>query len=157
MKRMHLAIGAIVLAGASFAMGAETAKPLADTYTTLADTILGAKHTEKHLVTAILNHHATAAHSAFAAGQWEEAAAHMALWASEGDNAVGGVRKRLLEGGHHHNAEGEAQGIYEPGFVVVTIKAKQGALGASRALLEAKDEANRKAALATFEAATKLV
>ena len=53
---------------------------------------------------------------------------------TEGDNAVAGVRKRLLEGGHHANAEGEAQGIYDEGYVVVTKAAKQAFLDASQAL-----------------------
>ncbi len=151
MRRSTLAFGAVLVAAAGYAFGAETSKPLADAYGTLADTILGAKHTETHLVKAILAGHRKAAEAAFQAGSHEEAAAHMALFANEGDNAVGGVRKRLLEGGHHHNAEGEAKGIYEPGFVVVTVKAKQAALAASRAMLEAKDEAGRKAALEAFE------
>ncbi len=54
--------------------------------------------------------------------------------ATEGDNAVGAVRKRLLEGGHHHNAAGEAQGIYEEGYVVVTRAAKTELLESSRAI-----------------------
>ena len=54
--------------------------------------------------------------------------------ASEGDSAVAAVRKRLLEGGHHHHADGEAKGIYDPGFVVVTRTAHQQLLDASRAI-----------------------
>ncbi len=41
----------------------------------------------------------------------------MALFANEGDNAIAGIRKRLVEGGHHHNAAGEEQGIFEEGYV----------------------------------------
>lgn len=54
--------------------------------------------------------------------------------ATEGDNAVGAVRKKLLDGGHHHNAAGEAQGIFDEGFVVVTRAAKAKLLESSRAI-----------------------
>jgi len=91
------------------------------------------------------------------AKDYEKSAAEMALFANEGDNAIAGVRKRLLEGGHHHNADGEAKGIYEPGYVIVTKKAKQKILAASSALRSAKDDAARKAAWEAFvEAADSL-
>jgi hypothetical protein len=76
----------------------------------------------------------------------------MALFANEGDNAVGGIRKRLLEGGHHHNAEGEAKGIYEAGYVIVTKAAKKSCLDAVAALQSGDDKA-KKSAWDTFEAA----
>jgi hypothetical protein len=76
----------------------------------------------------------------------------MALFANEGDNAVGGVRKRLLEGGHHHNAEGEAKGIYEPGYVIVTVAQKKTALDAVAELRAATTDAARKAAMDKFHA-----
>ena len=77
---------------------------------------------------------------------WQGAAAEIALFANEGDNAIGGVRKRLLEGGHHFNASGEEQGVYEPGYVVVTREAKKKILAASSALRQATtDEARQKA------------
>lgn len=38
---------------------------------------------------------------------------------------MAGIRKRLLEGGHHHNAAGEQQGTYDEGFVIVTRAAKK--------------------------------
>src|SRR5205085_12531908 len=53
---------------------------------------------------------------------------------TEGDNAVAGVRKRLVQGRHHANAEGERQGIYDDGYVVVTKVAKQAFLDSSKAL-----------------------
>jgi hypothetical protein len=150
MRRGTLVVAALAIAGASFALGAETRKSLVASYETLADTILGAKKTERNLVQAILDSHRAAAQQAFAAGKWEEAAAQIALFANEGDNAVGGVRKRLLEGGHHHNAEGEAKGVYEPGYVIVTKEAKVKLLAASQTLQTAKDDGGRKAAFDDF-------
>src|SRR6185295_5003854 len=102
-----------VIAAASFALGAETKKSLVATYDSLADTILGAKKSEHNLVIAILESHHHAAQRAMRDGKYDDAAAEMALFANEGDNAVGGVRKRLVEGGHHHNAEGEEKGVYD--------------------------------------------
>src|SRR5688500_9007380 len=93
-----------VVAAASFALGAETRKSYVETYTAIADTILGSKNAEKGIVKSILENHANAAERAFNQGKHEEAAAEMALFANEGDNQIGGIRKRLLEGGHHHNA-----------------------------------------------------
>jgi hypothetical protein len=142
--------GALVIAAAGFAFGAETRKSLVASYDSLADTILGAKKTEHNLVTVILETHRMGARRAFQGGKFEDAAAEMALFANEGDNAVGGIRKRLIEGGHHHNAEGEEKGVYEPGFVIVTKAAKQKALAASAALLAASDEAGHKAAWDDF-------
>jgi hypothetical protein len=152
MRRSMLFGGAVVIAAASFAIGAETKKSLVAAYDSLADTILGAKKTEHNLVLAILETHHGHAMRAFKDGKFDDAAAEMALFANEGDNAIGGVRKRLLEGGHHHNAEGEEKGIYEPGFVIVTKDAKQKALAASMALSSAKADADRKAAWDAFDA-----
>jgi hypothetical protein len=56
--------------------------------------------------------------------------------ATEGDSAVAAIRKRLLQGGHHHNAAGEAQGTFEEGFVIVTRVAKQKLLESSRAFAQ---------------------
>jgi hypothetical protein len=153
MKHGMLFGGAVVIAAAGFALGAETRKSLVASYETLADTILGAKKTEHNLVLAILESHHGHALGAFKDGKWDEAAAEMALFGNEGDNAVGGVRKRLLEGGHHHNAEGEEKGVYEAGYVIVTKKAKQEILAASAVLQAAKEEADRKAAWDAFDKA----
>jgi hypothetical protein len=117
-------------------------------YDALADTILGANKAEDRLVRAILA--ATYGHAqselararqALAAGNAaaaraavENVAVAVGQIGTEGDNAVAGVRKRLLEGGHHHNAAGEAQGIYDEGYVVVTRVAKQSFLDSSKAL-----------------------
>jgi hypothetical protein len=118
------------------------------TYNTLADGILALKNTETNLVRSILaaaHAHAqvqldrarksmAANDAAGARGAIEALAADVAQIATEGDNAVGAVRKRLLQGGHHHNAAGEAQGIYDEGFVIVTKAAKQRLLESSRAI-----------------------
>jgi hypothetical protein len=90
-----------------------------------------------------------------AKGDAARAAAEMALFANEGDNAVGGIRKRLLDGGHHHNAEGEAKGIFEEGYVLVTRAAKAECLAACKALQTASDDAGKKAAWDKFDAAAK--
>jgi hypothetical protein len=119
-------------------------------YNSLADAILAVKKTEEGLVRSIVA--ATYAHAraeleharqAFAAkdmkaaqGAIEMAAAEVGQLATEGDAAVGAVRKRLLEGGHHHHANEEAQGIYDEGYVVVTRAAKQAFLDASRTLAQ---------------------
>lgn len=118
------------------------------TYNTLADAILAVKKTEANLVRSILG--AAHAHARIQLDRSRQAiktgdakgsqsalenlAAAVAQLGTEGDSAVGAVRKRLLEGGHHHNAEGEAKGIYDEGYVVVTRTAKQAFLDASRAI-----------------------
>src|SRR5678815_1010506 len=125
-----------------------TPREMVAAYEALADTILGANKTEVKLVRAILA--ATYGHA-----QGEMARARQALKANdgagaraavenvatavgqigtEGDNSVAGIRKRLLEGGHHANAEGERQGIFDDGYVVVTKAAKQAFLDSSKAL-----------------------
>jgi hypothetical protein len=118
------------------------------TYSSLADGILALKRAEEDLVRSILA--ATFAHGQVSLGRalaamekGDAAAARKAVealaadagqLATEGDNAVGAIRKRLLEGGHHHNAAGEAQGIYDEGYVIVTRAAKAKLLASSRAL-----------------------
>lgn len=144
--------GMALVAVTSFALGAETRKSLVATYSSIADTILGSKHAESGIVKAILEIHYGNARRSFEAGRYEDAAAEMALFANEGDNAVGGIRKRLLEGGHHHNAEGEAKGVYEEGYVIVTKAAKKACLDAVAAL-QGDDEKAKKAAWDKFDAA----
>jgi hypothetical protein len=120
------------------------------TYNTLADSILALKRTEENLVRSILaasNAHgqvqlarakrALASNDAAGARAAVEAlAAAVAQIGTEGDNSVGAVRKRLLEGGHHHNAAGEAQGLFDEGFVIVTRAAKQKLLDQSRRIAQ---------------------
>ncbi|MHC4956313.1 MAG: hypothetical protein ACYTGZ_20925 [Planctomycetota bacterium] len=152
MRKFTLA--AVAILTTAFLAGAqETPKSMAATYSSLADAILAVKKTEANFVRGLLDGHMHGAQAYFMAKDYEKAAAEMALFGNEGDNAVAGVRKRLLEGGHHHNAEGEAKGIYEPGYVIVTKKAKQQILAASSALRSASDDAGRKAAWDAFKKA----
>ena len=125
-----------------------TPAPMVATYETLADGILALKKTEENLCRSILA--ATYAHAQVelaraqksiaandgkaAQAALESLAAAVGQIATEGDNAVAGVRKRLLDGGHHHNAAGEAQGVFDDGFVIVTRAAKQKLLESSRAI-----------------------
>jgi len=154
MKTGRLALAAALVAALAAPVRATAQTPagtpaeMVATYNTLADGILALKRTEDNLVRSILAatlghgqgtlaraQHAISANDAKGASAAVEAlAADAAQLATEGDNAVGAVRKRLLEGGHHHNAAGEAQGIYEEGYVVVTRKAKTQLLESSRAI-----------------------
>lgn len=150
MRRVAIVVGFFVVAVASYAFGATTDKPLVTTYDRIADGILAANHAETAIVRAILASHRNAGEAGAAAGKWDVAAENAALWANEGDNAVGGIRKRLLEGGHHHNAEGEAKGVFEAGYVVVTAEAKKKALTLVQTIQTAKDDGARKAAWSEF-------
>lgn len=150
MKNTLWAAAMVAVALTSFALGAETRKSFAETYDAIADTILGSKHAEKGIVKSILHEHRAAARREYQAGDYAAAAAEIALFGNEGDNRIGGIRKRLLEGGHHHNAEGEAKGIYEEGYVVVTRAVKKACLEASSALQTADDKAARQAAWDAF-------
>jgi hypothetical protein len=138
--------------GPSWAQG-KTSSPmtpveLVATYDQLADAILAVKQTEANLIRSILG--STYAHARVemdrsrralrdgdtktARASLENLATAVGQLATEGDNAVAGIRKRLLEGGHHHNAKGEAEGIFDPGFVIVTRTAKKAFLDSSRSL-----------------------
>jgi hypothetical protein len=151
-KRTTVITGLAVLFGTSgaLAQGRPSGTPpeMVATYDALADAILGGIKTEKKLVRAILA--TTYAHAQVEAGRARAAlkandaagakaaieglAAAVGQIATEGDNAVAGVRKRLLEGGHHANAEGEAQGTFDEGYVVVSKVAKKSFLDSSQAL-----------------------
>jgi hypothetical protein len=154
MKLALLTVSALLTTLGFSSVRAPQATPRATVgcYSSLADAILALHRTEEEFVRSMLDAHLAAARSARERGQHEQAAAEMALFANEGDNAVGGVRKKLLEGGHHHNAEGEAQGIFEPGYVLVTKKIKEGVLAAAAAMRAAKDDAGREKAWKDFAA-----
>jgi hypothetical protein len=127
---------------------ASTPAEIVATYQSLADGILALKRTEEGLCRSILaagSAHARAelarAQAALKAGDAKAAqaaieslAASVGQLATEGDNAVAAVRKRLVEGGHHHNSAGEAQGLYDAGYVLVTRAAKAKLLASSRAI-----------------------
>ena len=148
-----VAAAVLVVSGAPMAASAQTRASgtpaeMVAAYDALADTILGANKAEDRLVRSILA--ATHGHAQAELGRARQAleandtatartavenlAAAVGQIGTEGDNAVAGVRKRLLEGGHHHNAAGEAQGIYDEGYVVVTKVAKQAFLDSSKAI-----------------------
>jgi len=123
-----------------------TPAELVSTYNTLADVILSAKASEANVVRSILAatyRHAevgvAAAKAKLSAGQdarviVEKLATLVSQLGNEGDASVAAIRKRLLEGGHHHNAAGEQQGIFDEGFVIVTRAAKAKLLESSRAI-----------------------
>lgn len=142
----------VVVALAVPVLAQQTPPTMVQSYDSLADIILNVRQAEEDYVRAILAGHVHAAEVLMGRGNYEAAAAEIALFANEGDNAVGGIRKRLIEGGHHHNAAGEEAGIYEPGYVLVTREAKQKALAASSALRQADDDAARETAWMQFVA-----
>ena len=150
MKRNLLAVIGVLMLLAVPLAAQETPKSIVQAYDALADTILSVRGAELGFVAAMLDGHLHAAKSLMKAGDWDGAAAQMALFANEGDNQIGGVRKKLLEGGHHFNADGEEQGIFEPGYVIVTREAKQALLASSKELRLAEGEVERLAAWDKF-------
>ena len=151
MKKIALVAMVALMVAVSPSVAQKTPTADVEAYSALADAILSLRDAETGFVLAILDHHYDAAERAYKAENWERAAAQMALFANEGDNAIAGIRKRLVEGGHHHNAAGEEAGIYDEGFVIITKKAKRQALADSKAMLEAKDSAAREAAWKDFD------
>jgi hypothetical protein len=127
----------------------ETPASMVESYSALADSILALRAAEQAFVRSLLDGHRHAAEAAMKAGQWEAVAGHIALFANEGDNAVAGVRKRLVEGGHHFNDAGD-ESTHDTGFVVVTREARRQILEAAASLRRAEDEAAREAAWARF-------
>jgi hypothetical protein len=153
-RKTLIVIGALALLALPLA-AQETPKSIVTAYDALADTILSVRSAERTFVAAMLDGHMHAAKTLMKKGDWPGASAQMALFANEGDNAVGGVRKRLLEGGHHFNATGEEQGIYEPGYVIVTREAKQAMLEISRKLRTAETDEARAEAWSEFAGVAK--
>ncbi|MGB5295598.1 MAG: hypothetical protein WBP34_11645 [Thermoanaerobaculia bacterium] len=131
-------------------MAQKTPSSMVAAYDSLAKIILNVLQAEEDFVRAMLDGHYHGAKALMKQGKYDEAAAEMALFANEGDNAIAGIRKRLVEGGHHHNAAGEEQGIFEEGYVLVTREAKKNMLAASTAMRQAKDDVAREAAWKEF-------
>jgi len=146
---VRFAIPALLLVGlipVTFAAehGTATPRPMVETYASLADVILASKTAEWNLVHTILASTYSHAEGTMksvvmhvekgmdATADIEKLATLVAQIGNEGDAAVAAIRKRLLEGGHHHNAAGEEKGIYDPGFVIVTREAKKSFLAASK-------------------------
>lgn len=143
-------LASTLVVGMSFSqMGgtqAQTPTPMVDSYSSLADILIAAKKTEWNLVHGILAgtySHAQGTMSAAqatlkAGGNASEAVEKLATLVSqlgtEGDAAVGAVRKRLLEAGHHHHAAPGEEEKYDPGYVIVTREAKKVFLAASQAI-----------------------
>jgi len=152
MKSKSLIVVLAIALNVPIAMAQETPKAMVHTYDAMADTILSLKRAEASFVRALLDEYRRGAEAAMKRGDSEAAAAEIALFANEGDNAIGGIRKRLLEGGHHHHAKAETEGIYEPGYVIVTRQAKRELLDASVALRKAQNEEARQEAWKQFTA-----
>lgn len=127
-----------------------TPAELVATYSSVADAILATNHAEENIVRSILA--STYGHAGAQLGKAQRAIASkdagaaktaienvataVSQLATEGDSAVGAVRKKLLEGGHHHNAAGEAKGEFEEGYVIVSRAAKQSFVASSRAIAQ---------------------
>jgi len=119
---------------------AATPPELVATYSNLADSILATKAAEASLVRSIVAmtfRHAEGLMARIedklqegkkARREIETLADLVAQLGNEGDASVAGIRKRLLDAGHHHHAGGEEQGIYDEGFVIVTKKARKALL-----------------------------
>jgi len=152
MKSKTLIVVLAIALNASVAMAQETPENMVRTYDTMADAILSLKQTEANFIRALLDDYRRGAEAAMKRGDWEAAAAGIALFANEGDNAIGGIRKRLLEGGHHHHAQAETDEVYDPGYVIVTKQAKRELLSASVALRKAESERARQEAWQKFTA-----
>jgi len=132
------------------APGPTTPAELVATYQSLADGILALKRAERDVCRSILaaaNAHAqvelTRAQTAIKASDAKTArtaveglAATVGQLATEGDSAVAGVRKKLVDGGHHHNSAAEAQGLFDQGYVIVTRDAKAKMLASSKAIAQ---------------------
>lgn len=149
----------VVIAGlaAALAQGPvsaqETMPAMVDTYSALADTILSVRQAERDLARAVLESHRRAAVDKYAAGDYGGAAADIALFANEGDNAIAGVRKRLVAGGHHHHhSSDENSSDFDPGFVIVDRASKAGLLDAAARLRKAPEEAAARDAWQSFVA-----
>lgn len=136
------------------------------TYNSIADGLLALKASEENVVKAILA--AAKAHGEVQLGRatralaandaggakaaLEALAADVAQIGTEGDNSVAAIRKRLIQAGQHHNAAGEAQGVFEEGYVIVTRAAKAKLLDSSRKIAQMGAQPNAAALQAEWKA-----
>lgn len=148
MRIPTLVLLAVLTAGITLAQ--QTPRSMVATYDALADAILALKQAEVDFAGAILQVHFAEATVAYEAGDYALAAAEMTLFGNEGDNAIEGVRKRLVDGGHHHHAADEAE-LYDPGYVIVTRAAKREIVQAAAAMRDAGDAAAARQAWQSFE------
>lgn len=151
---MHHILKAAILAFAFCHLSAvaqETSPGMVHTYDALADTILSVKRAEAGFVQALLESYLQAAQSDYERQDYEGAAANMALFSNEGDNAIAGIRKRLVdEGHHHHHAADDNTETYDQGFVIVDKAHKASLLAAAAQMRQAKKKAAAKAAWLSF-------
>lgn len=124
--RIRIVVTMLVLAmTAGVAVAQETPKALVSAYSALADAIIAIDKAEEGFVRSLLDGHRHGAKAHFMGERFEMAAAEAILFANEGDNAIAGIRKRLLDEGHHHHSDDSGpESTYEPGFVIVTRVAK---------------------------------
>lgn len=157
MKRVVLAI--LMMLGLMVPLSAqETPEASAQAYDALADAILSLRDAEHYFVASMLDGHLHGAMALMKRGEYEAAAGEMALFANEGDNKIGGIRKRLVEGGHHHNSDDGADGEYETGYVIVTREAKAKMLDLATKMRQAGTDDERKQIWGEFaEIAKKLL
>jgi hypothetical protein len=153
---MRHILAAAVLAVAFYqptAVAQETPPGIVSLYEALADTILSAKRAEAGFARVVLEWHRDAARADFERGDYQRAAANIALFANEGDNAIAGVRKRLVDGGHHHHASDEDTDAYDPGFVIVDKAHKASLLEVAAQMRRAQDTGAARDAWQRFDAA----
>lgn len=153
---MHQMIRVAIVASAfcyASAVAQETAPGMVSTYEAIADTILSVKRAEAGFVRALLESYREAARADYERRDYEGAAANMALFANEGDNAIAGIRKRLVdEGHHHHHASDEDTASYDQGFVIVDREHKASLLAAAAQMRQASKKAAANDAWLSFEA-----
>lgn len=128
----------------------QTPGAMVESYDALAENILAVRRLESGFVGALLDGHRRAAEDLMKRGEFERAAAEMILFANEGDEAIAGIRRRLVEAGHRYHADPDRQSRYEPGFVIVTREARRSVLAAAAALEEATTDRELQEAWSAF-------
>lgn len=127
-----------------------TSGAMVESYDALVENVLALRRLESGFVGALLDGHRRAAEDLMRREEFERAAAEMTRFANEGDDAIAGIRQRLIEAGHRYHADADRQSRYEPGFVIVTREARQSILAAAAALVEASTDEQRQKAWSDF-------